>query len=298
MKNSQKGFVIPLLITIVALLSVGGGVYVYKNNQSKITPTREIIDMPEDDSIPEAEIDLEQESEPILDPVSEPVSAPVDTNNNQAVYVDQELRDKFENGIENIEDCAGLDYWLKDDCYENLAVLNDDITICDIKIEGAPYFKDSCYLKFNEQKADLSTCDKLSEDYQVSGCYSQVAYKTNNINICDIKSIFKTDYMKEECYRGVAVSAYDSSICKRITDEFGQSLCYLRSRNEEEKADISFCEKIKSKDERFTCYNETAIHQSNLEYCEKIDPDYEVATYIRVYEKLRDICVKTINDSL
>jgi hypothetical protein len=33
MKNSQKGFVVPLLIVIIALLVIGGGVYVYENKK-------------------------------------------------------------------------------------------------------------------------------------------------------------------------------------------------------------------------------------------------------------------------
>jgi len=33
MKNSQKGFVAPLLLVVIALLVVGGGVYVYKNQK-------------------------------------------------------------------------------------------------------------------------------------------------------------------------------------------------------------------------------------------------------------------------
>ncbi|GEM_PF-5675366 len=35
MKNSQKGFVVPLLIAIIAVLVIGGGVYVYENNKTK-----------------------------------------------------------------------------------------------------------------------------------------------------------------------------------------------------------------------------------------------------------------------
>ena len=33
MKNQQKGFIIPLLITIISLLFVGGGTYVYFKNK-------------------------------------------------------------------------------------------------------------------------------------------------------------------------------------------------------------------------------------------------------------------------
>ena len=32
MKNRQKGFMIPLIITIIALLAIGGGIYFYFNN--------------------------------------------------------------------------------------------------------------------------------------------------------------------------------------------------------------------------------------------------------------------------
>src|SRR3989344_1843437 len=35
MKNSQKGFIVPVLIVIIALLVIGGGVYVYKNKKTE-----------------------------------------------------------------------------------------------------------------------------------------------------------------------------------------------------------------------------------------------------------------------
>ena len=38
MKNSQKGFVVPLLIAIIAVLVIGGGVYVYEKNKKTETP--------------------------------------------------------------------------------------------------------------------------------------------------------------------------------------------------------------------------------------------------------------------
>lgn len=36
MKNSQKGFIVPTLLIIIALLVIGGGVYIYKNKKSDI----------------------------------------------------------------------------------------------------------------------------------------------------------------------------------------------------------------------------------------------------------------------
>ncbi len=38
MKNLQKGFVGPLVIAIIAVLAIGGGVYVYKNKKVKTLP--------------------------------------------------------------------------------------------------------------------------------------------------------------------------------------------------------------------------------------------------------------------
>ena len=36
MKNSQKGFIVPLLLVIIAVLVVGGGVYVYENKKAEV----------------------------------------------------------------------------------------------------------------------------------------------------------------------------------------------------------------------------------------------------------------------
>ena len=35
MKNSQKGFIVPMLLGIIALLIIGGGVYVYESNKTE-----------------------------------------------------------------------------------------------------------------------------------------------------------------------------------------------------------------------------------------------------------------------
>jgi len=39
MKNTKKGFIVPLLIAIIAVLAIGGGIYVYE--QSKTTPVEQ-----------------------------------------------------------------------------------------------------------------------------------------------------------------------------------------------------------------------------------------------------------------
>ncbi|MCW3119692.1 MAG: hypothetical protein JWM28_3774 [Chitinophagaceae bacterium] len=39
MKNKQQGFIVPLLITIIALFVIGGGIYVYENKKTETQPT-------------------------------------------------------------------------------------------------------------------------------------------------------------------------------------------------------------------------------------------------------------------
>ena len=34
MKNTKRGFIVPLLIAIIAVLAIGGGVYLYTQNKS------------------------------------------------------------------------------------------------------------------------------------------------------------------------------------------------------------------------------------------------------------------------
>ncbi len=51
MKNQQKGFIIPLVIVILAIFAIGGGVYVYKNNKTEVstpitTPTHQVETKP------------------------------------------------------------------------------------------------------------------------------------------------------------------------------------------------------------------------------------------------------------
>lgn len=36
MKNSRKGFVVPLLMAVIALLVIGGGVYIYRNKNAEV----------------------------------------------------------------------------------------------------------------------------------------------------------------------------------------------------------------------------------------------------------------------
>ena len=46
MKNTKKGFVVPLVLAIIAVLAIGGGVYVYRKNLSKEVNKAPIVNLP------------------------------------------------------------------------------------------------------------------------------------------------------------------------------------------------------------------------------------------------------------
>lgn len=43
MKNLQKGFVVPLVIAVIAVLAIGGGIYIYKNKINTSVSTQETL---------------------------------------------------------------------------------------------------------------------------------------------------------------------------------------------------------------------------------------------------------------
>jgi hypothetical protein len=53
MKNKQKGFAIPIIIAIVALLALGGGAYVYISNKAKTQNNKQKIELSDKQKIEE-----------------------------------------------------------------------------------------------------------------------------------------------------------------------------------------------------------------------------------------------------
>ena len=46
MKNSQKGFIVPVLLVVIALLVIGGGVYIYENKKTEVPAVNTEIQQP------------------------------------------------------------------------------------------------------------------------------------------------------------------------------------------------------------------------------------------------------------
>lgn len=44
MKTNQKGFIVPLLITVISLLIIGGGIYIYSQNKPQPATQQQVID--------------------------------------------------------------------------------------------------------------------------------------------------------------------------------------------------------------------------------------------------------------
>jgi hypothetical protein len=70
MKNTQKGFVVPL-VTILALLLVGGGVYFYKSK--KLEPPIKVEDTEAESSVQQNAPIVNDSKKPSQDPIPKPV---------------------------------------------------------------------------------------------------------------------------------------------------------------------------------------------------------------------------------
>lgn len=121
---------------------------------------------------------------------------------------------------ENIKGKSGTFYA---ECIKNIAINNEDETICeDITWDK---IKDECFLglkscskitdpDLNQKclsfEVDLSKCEN-ADDFDV--CVFDIAQDVLNSNVC---SRIANTALKYECYRNIAVDTQDSSICENM----------------------------------------------------------------------------------
>ena len=77
MKNSQKGFVVPLLLVIIAVLVIGGGVYVYENKKTEAPAVVDTGTQPVN----------QQQTNTQTPPVTAQQNTAINPSNNQSVFV-------------------------------------------------------------------------------------------------------------------------------------------------------------------------------------------------------------------
>lgn len=194
------------------------------------------------------------------------------------------FKNKSSKVIEEVKNCENIeDQNEKDYCYSDLAVAEQDVSICD-KMQNS-ILKNYCYGEiYNEiaiTKKDVSICEKI-QDVQDLGlkdeCYRGVAWAKNDPSICDkleetnpIEMYSRVPTRKERCYSSImhnwdlASNELDLSICDKIQDQGYKDYCYsLVAVNKQG------CDKILTQNTKDICYLDLASSEQDLSICDNI----------------------------
>lgn len=197
----NKGFVVPILLVVIALLVVGGGVYIYK--------TKEV-------GTSSVDTQIQQRNQ-----------FQVAKTGTQNVTLSQcENMTKHYNiyGQDETRDAKGS-------CYQNLAIANKDISLCE-KISADSSFKGTCRYYVSVAKQDLSLCDTLPSGHSTTGkeaCYTAVATSKHDYSTCDSiplpsDPIGDPRNERASCIESIARIKGD---CDMISGQGGKDYCYL-----------------------------------------------------------------------
>jgi len=210
--------------------------------------------------------------------------------------------EKKESGEEEIKNalnaCEGLkDYWLKRSCYKNVALINQNSSICE-KID-CNEMKDECYLNIALVKKNEIVCEGIEDEEQMNNCYEGVAMADKDVSLCEG---IEDDGKRNECYKNIALIKKDESICERIKEngykfyENTYGACYenvaLAKKNE------YICWKINLEDsdeEEYTrshCYMHLGMARQNLSFCHKANDKHKsnCCHYLARLEKDESVC--------
>ncbi|MBN1940830.1 MAG: hypothetical protein JW772_01465 [Candidatus Diapherotrites archaeon] len=114
------------------------------------------------------------------------------------------------------------------------------------------------------------TCKQLDSPDQRDNCYFDLALERKDIQICP-KIVNQTNnVLLERCYRKIAETLGDSSICEEITTNiYEKALCYQEVATATE--DRTICQKIEQDSYRDTCYDRLARATKNESICDLIE---------------------------
>lgn len=189
MKNSQKGFVIPLLV--IAALVIGAGTYFYyRNSNSKLAQ----------DELYKFEVTR--------------------TNTNSTALSSCENIKRHYNayGQDDTDDVKGS-------CYENLAIANTDISLCD-KISDSSSSKGSCRYNVSVKKQDLSLCDTLPNQRSTISkyaCYAAIGSDKHDQGICNMIPVDSPGDDRSTCVQAVTLIKGDCDVISGMSRDY----CYL-----------------------------------------------------------------------
>ena len=77
------------------------------------------------------------------------------------------------------------------DCYEKLAVQEDNVLICD-SMRSDSYFSNNsvmmCYSNYATENKDVQICGLIQDDFYKLACITDVAVASNDSSICDLQT--------------------------------------------------------------------------------------------------------------
>jgi hypothetical protein len=292
MKNLQKGFVIPLVIAIIALLVVGGGAYVYVNQKSINIPknelrTKKALNLKEkwtaieeftpylvganffcnsEANCPGVIYAINKQDYISCDSIGIYVSDHVDTalNGQKTIVARLEKNPTKELDIKALEEYKNL-------CKSFTAILKGDTQykLTDYQLSGL-------YSLNN----DVVGCQTLNIYKQ--GCLNSIALIYGDKNICSDKNIGIEN--KNLCYTNIAINNNDEKYCESVDATPAKRSCYIRVAKRTSRADL--CNIIPYTQEEFNklssgpiyeyseitgCYIDIAKKLKKPELCDKID---------------------------
>ena len=171
MKNSQRGFALPLIITIIAVLVIGGGFYIYKNTNSekcnKNLPFAEYNNCLNTTAVNENSIE---------------VCNKASTNGAKYSCISNYAKEK-----ENLNACNNLPEFDNQGCIMGIAIKTNDLNLC--KTLKSNDYQVSCQTQIQNKSAvesgDEQDCENIVGQASKDKCYAGVAIKKGDVRICE-----------------------------------------------------------------------------------------------------------------
>ncbi len=163
----------------------------------------------------------------------------------------------------NMEICDEVtDSDLRNYCYYYNSIKNSSVRPCQLISEDG--FKNLCLAEASEKSF---YCDKISDSQLKKYCRKTIAYRTNNVELCD---------HNKDCVVEFAVKNNEYDLCKNLDNYTAIRDCEKKVAVENKNSDEeNACQSSDPKAEN-NCLFELAIRTSNEEYCHKIkDPEFE-----------------------
>lgn len=207
---------------------------------------------------------------------------------------------------------------LKDMCYKESALSNDDVSICEkIKHQNR---RDYCLIYVYEQADSFpKDCSHIQNDAPRDECVFSNATKFKNPDLCnqlkysarpkeqcvaysvsgleDLEKCDSTGRYKSECVANIAIEAQDIYICKNLPAptaiEYSRNTCEARYYNSLSNANQ--CKDLENYKNGLSepCYQRFAKENNDYELCRKVSDDYQ-----KIGNCMLPIATETLNPSI